>query len=168
MELSWAMKLRIAAAAAVGVLLIGLIAWPLSEPSQTSGAINHSGAATLVALALLAGSIGYFVSWPYGREVGILAPFGLAVWAVRSGSMATLIQLNPTDAQRHAVLQSLKWQPVLWLVVVAAGFAGPLLCRRIVSKPKPVEREQDSKPNPGRYLSPRNENRIPSQTREDT
>lgn len=155
MELSWAMKLRIAAAAAVGVVLIGIIAWPLSEPSQTTGAISHSGAATLLVLALLAGFIGYFVSWPHGREIGILAvPFGLAVWAVRSGSMATLIQLNPTDAERHVVVQSLRWQSVFWLVVVAAGFAGPLLCRKIVSKPTPAEREQRPKPNPGRYLSP--------------
>ncbi|UCC97637.1 MAG: hypothetical protein JSW66_17555 [Phycisphaerales bacterium] len=155
MELSWVMKLRIAAAAAVGAVLIGIFAWPLSEPSQTSGAINQSGAAALLALALLAGFIGYFVSWPYGREIGILAvPFGLAVWAVRSGSMATLMQLNPTDAQRNAVVQSLRWQPVFWLVVVAAGFVGPLLCRKIVSKPRPAERGQGSKPNPGTYLSP--------------
>jgi hypothetical protein len=149
------MKLRIAAAAAVGVALIGIFAWPLSEPSQTTGAITHSGAAILLALGLAAGFIGFFVSWPYGREIGILAvPFGLAVWAVRSGTMAGLIQLNPTDVQRHAVVQSLRWQPVFWLVLVAAGFVGPLLCMKILSKPKPAEREQGKKPNPGLYLSP--------------
>jgi len=155
MELSWAMKLRIAAAAAVGVALIGILAWPATMPSETSGAINFSGAVTLAALALLAGFIGFFVSWPYGREIGILAaPFGLAVWAVRSGSMAALMQLNPSDTERLAVLQSLKWQPVLWLVVVAAGFAGPLLCQRKLSKPEPAEQKRGSRPNPGRHLSP--------------
>ena len=62
MELSWAMKLRIAAAAAVGVVLIGILAWPVTMPSETSGAIDFSGAVTLLALALLAGFIGFFVS----------------------------------------------------------------------------------------------------------
>ena len=155
MELSWATKLRIAAAAAVGVVLIGILAWPATGPSETSGAVDLSGAATLLALALLAGFVGFFVSWPYGREIGILAvPFGLAVWAVRSGSMATLMQLNPSDTARLAVLHSLKWQPVLWLVVVAAGFAGPLLCQRKLSKPESAGQKPDSKPNPGKYLSP--------------
>ena len=155
MELSWAMKLRIAAAAVVGMILIGILAWPATVPSESSGAVNLSGAATLVALALLAGFIGFFVSWPYGREIGILAvPFGLAVWAVRSGSMATLMQLNPSDTARLAVLHSLKWQPVLWLVVVAAGFAGPLLCQRLLLKPEPAGQKQGSKLNPGRYLGP--------------
>ena len=155
MELSWAMKLRIAAAAAVGVVLIGILAWPVTMPSETSGAISVSSAVTLLALALLAGFIGFFVSWPYGREIGILAaPFGLAVWAIRAGTMGMLMQLNPAQAERLAVLQSLKWQPVLWLVVVGAGFAGPLLCQSIFSKAQPVEQKADSKPNPVKYFSP--------------
>jgi hypothetical protein len=155
MELSWAMKLRIAAAAAVGVVLIGILSWPLTAPSETTGAISHTGAFVLLVLALLAGAAGYFVSWPYGREIGILAvPFGLAVWAVRSGSVAALMQANPTAAQRLALLQSFKWQPVFWLVVVAAGFAGPLLCRRILSSPKPDQDKKESKVSFGKYLNP--------------
>ena len=39
MELSWPMKLRIAAAAAVGVLLIGILAWPMAEPFSRVGAM---------------------------------------------------------------------------------------------------------------------------------
>jgi len=155
MELSWTTKLRIAAAAAVGIVLIGILAWPFSTPSETSGVVDLGGVALLLALALLAGFIGFFVSWPYGREIGILAvPFGLAVWAVRSGSMAALMQFNPSDTERLAVLHSLKWQPVLWLAVVAAGFVGPVLCQRIYSKPEPAGRQPASKPNPGKYLSP--------------
>lgn len=155
MELSWAMKLRIAAAAAVGVVLIGILAWPVTMPSETSGAISVSSAVTLLALALLAGFIGFFVSWPYGREIGILAaPFGLAVWAIRAGTMGMLMQLNPGQAERLAVLQSLKWQPVVWLVVVGAGFAGPLLCQNRFSKAQPVAQKADSKPNPVKYFSP--------------
>ena len=149
MELSWLMKLRIAAAAGVGVVLIYMVARPLAVSSETI-----SGRAALVAIAFLAGVIGYFVSWPYGREIGILAvPSGLAVWAVRSGSMATLIQLNPTVAQRQALVASLKWEPFFWLAIVAAGFAGALLGQKIRSSPKLKETQQESNSRPGKYLN---------------
>ncbi|MFH1717660.1 MAG: hypothetical protein ABIF19_09940 [Planctomycetota bacterium] len=135
MELSWVMKLRIAAAAAVGIALIGVLAWPLAESSAASGSVNYGGAAILVLLAFAAGLAAFFLSWPYGWEIGILAaPFGLAFWAVRSGSMADLIRLNPTVAQRQALVASLRLEPIFWLLIVAAGFAGPLLCRALLSK----------------------------------
>ncbi len=161
MELSWPIKLRIAAAAAPGVVLIGILAWPMAVPSEPFGAVRASdlslgGAIILVILACLAGFIAYFVSWPYGREIGILAaPAGLAVWAVRSGSMTTLIQLNPTEAQRQALLTTLKWDSIFWLAVVAAGFAGVLLAQKILSSPRPDEAQEktDSKPiNPPRWI----------------
>jgi len=154
MELSWTMKLRIAAAAAVGVILIGILAWPLAAPSEMTGAISPGGAVTVVLLALLAGLIAYFVSWPHGREIGILAvPFGLTVWAVRSGTMAALVQLNPTDAERQSLLESLRWQSLFWLVVVAAGFVGPMLCQKVLSRKKNLAQEQKSKFKPVKHLS---------------
>jgi hypothetical protein len=81
------MKLRIAAAAAVGVVVIGVLAWPLAEPAEPFEAVRMSnlgagGAAILLALAFAVGLVGYFISWPHGREIGILAvPAGLAIWA---------------------------------------------------------------------------------------
>ena len=39
MELSWPMKLRIAAAAGVGVVLIGIVGWPLAVPTDPFGAV---------------------------------------------------------------------------------------------------------------------------------
>ena len=153
MELSWPMKLRIAAAAAVGVLLIGILAWPFAEPFGAVKAMGSNGAVVLVVLAFAAGFIGYFVSWPYGRQIGILAaPSGLAIWAVRSGSMAGLIQLNPTAAQRLALVASLKWEPFFWLVVVAAGFAGVLIAEKLGPNKKLVAQEK-SKARPGEYLN---------------
>ena len=155
MELSWSMKLRIAAAAAVGIVLIGIFSWPVTSPSEMTGAVSFSSALTLALLSLLAGFVGFFVSWPYGREIGILAaPFGLAVWAVRSGTMATLLQANPGGSDRIAVLQSLKWQPVLWLIIVAAGFAGPLLFQKMFIKTRPSKQKAQSRPNPVKHLSP--------------
>lgn len=159
MELSWLMKLRIAAAAAAGVVLIGILAWPMVTPSELvtvvrAGTISVGGRVTLVILAFLAGLIGYFVSWPYGREIGILAvPSGLAIWAVRSGSMASLMQFEPTVAQRQALLTALRWEPIFWLVVVAAGFIGVLLGQKI--RPSLKLKETQEKPNskPGKYLN---------------
>ena len=154
MELSWAMKLRITAAAAVGVVFIGILGWQLANPNATTGSVGPGGIVTLVIFALIAGLIGYFVSWPHGREIGILAaPFGLAVWSVRSGSMASLMQLHPTAGQRLEVIASLKWEPLVWLVIVAAGCAGPLLGWKFLSKKKTSEKKAESKPNPIKYLN---------------
>jgi len=159
MELSWPMKLRIAAAVAIGVVLIGILAWPMAVPSEPLGAVRASdlglgGAITLVMLAFLAGFIAYFVSWPYGREIGILAaPSGLAVWAVRCGSMTTLMQLNPTEVQRQALLTTLKWDSIFWLAVVAAGFAGVILGQKILSSPRPDETQEKSNSKPTKYLN---------------
>ena len=159
MELSWPIKLRIAAAAAAGVVLIGILAWPMAAPSEPFGAMRASdlsigGAIILVILACLAGFIAYFVSWPYGREIGILAaPAGLAVWAVRCGSMTNLIQLNPTEAQRQALLTTLKWDSIFWLAVVAAGFAGVLLAQKILSSPSPDEAQEKTESKPIKYLN---------------
>ncbi len=161
MELSLVMRLRIAAAVATGVVLIGILAWPLAASPEPLAAVRASdmspgGAITLVVLAFLAGLIAYFVSWPYGREIGILAvPSGLAVWAVRCGSMTTLIQLNPTEAQRQALLTTLKWDSIFWLAVVAAGFAGVLLGQKILSSTRldKAQEKTDSKPiNPPRRI----------------
>lgn len=154
MELSWMMKLRIAAAAAVGVVLIGIIAWPLATPSQTTGAVSLGGGAAIVLLALLTGLIAYFVSWPHGWEIGILAvPFGLTVWAVRCGTVAALLQLNPTDVERQSLFTSLRWQSVFWLVVIAAGFVGPLLCHTIFSRKKGSPQQQEPKSSPIKHLT---------------
>jgi len=153
MELSWPMKLRIAAAATVGVLLIGVLAWPMAEPFGRVRAMGFSNAVILVVLAFVAGLIGYFVSWPFGREIGILAvPSGLTIWAVRSGSMAGLIQLNPTVDQRMALVTTLKWEPFFWLAIVAAGFAGVLLAMKL-SPNKHMANQEESKSGPYKYLN---------------
>jgi len=159
MELSLPMRLRIAAAVATGVVLIGILAWPLAASSEPlaavrAGDIGPGGAITLVVLAFLTGFIAYFVSWPHGREIGILAvPSGLAIWGVRSGSMTTLMQLNPTAAQRQALLTTFKWDSIFWLVIVAAGFAGVLLGQKILSSPRPAEKQKKSDSKPAQYLN---------------
>ena len=132
MELSWLTKLRIAAVIAVGVGLIGILAWPLAAPldpfgpvSIAAGTITFGKAVALVPLAFFVGLVSYFLSWPYGREIGVIGvPAGLSVWAIRSGSIADVMQLSPTLSQRQALFLSLKWEPIFWLAIVAVGFLG--------------------------------------------
>lgn len=154
MELSWLMKLRIAAVAAVGAALIYGVGWQLAGSPDRTGDMAYGSAAPLVALAFVAGLIGYFVSWPYGREIGILAaPFGLAVWAFRSGSMANLIQQSPTTAQRQELVASLRFEPIFWLVVVAAGFAGVLLGQKLRPSLKLKELKEEPDSSSSKYLN---------------
>ncbi len=156
MELSFLMKVRIAAAAAVGVVLIGILAWPLVAPVEALGAVlagnmDFGDKIILAGLAILAGFATYFLSWPYGREIGILAvPAGLAVWAVRSCTVASLIQQSPALAQRQQFFAALKWEGLFWLAIVAAGFLGVLLAQRISSqraKPYECPKKSGSKAN---------------------
>lgn len=137
MELSWVNKLRIALVAALGFAVIGLFAWPIAAPADPLAPVRAAGAGlsgtvVLLAFAFGLGFIGYFVTWPHGREIGILTvPFGLVVWAVRSGPMRVLTQANPLPAEREALLQSLRFEPVYWLLLVAAGFAGVMAAQHL-------------------------------------
>jgi hypothetical protein len=137
MELTWINKLRIAAVAALGVVVIGLLAWPLAAPADPlspvrAWGIGPLGTVTLLVLALGVGFAGYFIAWPHGREIGILTvPFGLLVWAGRSGPMRVLTQASSQPDQREALASSLRFEPLYWLLIVAAGFAGVLLAQRL-------------------------------------
>jgi hypothetical protein len=157
------MKLRIVASAAVGVLIIGFFARPLArmEPlgalSIAAGTLSGAGAVALLCLAFVTGLLAYFASWPYGPQIGVLAvPCGLAIWAGRSGTMAALIQAKApltgqeqekivaTFNQRQALLGALTWESLFWLVVMAAGCAGVLVGRKILSQPSQRQPKKDT------------------------
>jgi hypothetical protein len=158
MELSWLMKLRIAGAAVVGVVLVGIVSWPSHAMIDPFGSvllqdIGTDGAVTLLIMAFLAGLISYFAAWPYGREIGILAvPFGLCIWAVRAGSMGALMQLNPMENERFAVLGALRWEPAFWLLVVVCGFAGVSLGQRIAARLKKQRNAGKINYNPEKFI----------------
>ena len=138
MELTWINKLRIVGVAVLGMVLIGILAWPLAAPYDPlmpvrAGSIGVSGTIVLLLLAFAVGLAGYFVAWPHGREIGILGvPFALSAWAVRSGPMQTLTQALDKPAEREALLDSLRFEPVYWLLVVASGFLGVLAAQHLV------------------------------------
>ncbi len=135
--IAWPVKLKVVAALLVGIILIGFLA-PLGPAAEPFGVISvpaFGGAAVLIGLAVLTGFISYFISWPNGRDIGILAvPAGLAVWAVRGGNMEELTRLAPTLAQRQAMFAAIKWEPIFWLAIVAAGFGGVLIGQYLVSR----------------------------------
>jgi len=132
-------RLRIVGAMAVGAALLGLLGWPVAKPADPLGAITLLGGditifemATGGLLAFLAGTIGYFVCHPYGRRIGPLAgPTGLAVWALRSGDMSSLLQMNYTLTQRQALYAGLRWEGFFWLAIVAASYLGVVVADRL-------------------------------------
>ncbi|UCG56150.1 MAG: hypothetical protein JSU70_14910 [Phycisphaerales bacterium] len=158
MELSWRVKLRIAVTAALGVVLIGILAWPLAAPSDPLGPARagNLGSGGFMALLLLAFSLGlaaYFLCWPHGREIAVLAvPSGLAVWAIRSGSVAAMVQQNPGYIQRQMLFRGMMWEPVAWLLVVAAGFGGVLLGQKLSGNPERAGVEEESRSVKNGYI----------------
>lgn len=158
MELSFVMRLRIAAAAAVGIVVIGIIGWPLTQPADPSGvvslaagAVSITEAVTCVGLAVLVGVIAYFFSWPYGREIASVAvPAGLGVWAIRSGKVAGLMQQNPSAVQRYEILHGLGFEASFWVLAVLAGLLGVFIAQKLVpagegSKATPAAKARLSK-----------------------
>jgi hypothetical protein len=161
MELTWINKLRITGVGALGVVLIGLLAWPLAAPNDPllpvrAWSIGFLGTITLLALAFWIGFAGYFMAWPHGREIGILGvPFGLAVWAGRSGPMSTLTQAFTGPSERQALLHSLRFEPFYWLLLVAVGFAGVIVAQRLRpgSRPLPSLSQLKASCKPGNYVN---------------
>lgn len=137
MELTWINKLRIAAVAALGIVVIGILAWPLAAPQDPlmpvrASSISLPGTLLLLALAFGIGFTGYFIAWPHGREIGILGvPFGLTIWAGRTGPMQTLTQTYTETTERAALVRTLSIEPFYWLLLVAVGFAGVLVAQRL-------------------------------------
>lgn len=164
MELTWMHKLRITAVALLGILVIGLLAWPLAAPANPLSPVRASnlgvlGTLILLVLAFGLGFAGYFAAWPYGREIGVLAvPFGLAIWAGRCGPMRVLMQAHPQAFEREALAWSLRFEAVYWLLIVGAGFAGVLIAQLLAPPASHVPREQPDPmpgPDPQRHFAPR-------------
>ncbi len=156
MELTWPIKLRIALVSAVGVAVISLYYWPKVAPadpfgvvSLVSGTISAGDAMVLLAMAFGIGLVSYFLSWPYGSSIGILAvPAGLAVWAVRGGNMGTLMQLNTTVERREQLFAIMRWEPLLWLAIIGAGFLGVYVGLHFIRPAMPAEAGKNAKQNP--------------------
>ena len=143
MELTWPIKIRIFAALMVGVVLLGVLGWQMVAPQEPMGVVAmRNGDLSIVdiivcvALALLAGFISYFLCKPFGLQLAILAaPGGMAIWAIRTGSMTSLLQVDAYSVEfRRSVYSSLRWEALLWLVIVAAGFIGVQIADKLTHR----------------------------------
>ena len=145
-ELTWPIRLRIAIVAAVGIAVIGIYCWPMVAPAEpfgvvsvVNGMISAGDAIELAALAFGIGLVCYFLSWPYGSRIGILAvPAGLAIWAARGGDMGELMQLNSSIVSRQQFFSAFCWEPLLWLGIVIAGFLGVFVASQIIHPAEPA------------------------------
>lgn len=140
MELTWPMRLRIAAAMGIGAILVGFICWPCAAPDDPfgivdAGNLDKAELVRIFIIAFICGFFAYFASWPFGKQIAVLAaPTGLAVWSIRDGSMGKLLQVNSTVDQRLAIFQALRWEAFLWIAVVLVSFGGVYLAAILSGK----------------------------------
>jgi hypothetical protein len=150
MELSWLSRLRLTLAVATGIILVCIVARPLAAPMDPYSPVTlfqHRIALetvlTIAGLAFAAGFIAYFASWPYGREMAVVAaPAGLAAIAFRSGSIADLMRMYPAAADRIAAYSAFRYEGFIWLAIIVAGIAGGLVARLVripTSRPNAVD-----------------------------
>ena len=112
-----------------------------------TGQISFLDIIICIISAYLLGVLACVVSYPYGLQIAPLAvPAGLAIWALRTGDMTSLLQRNYTLAQREVLYGMLKWEGFVWLAIVAAGYAGVLSAHKL-HKFKPSWLEEKKKDN---------------------
>lgn len=153
MELSWISKIRITVVMGLGCVVIGLLFWPAISPSDPAGLTTISnlslfqGVLLLVVSAAL-GFVSYFLAWPYGCEIGLLAvPAGLALWGLRSGSVAQTLAVVAEPQARMELFHTMRFESLLWLVVVYAGWSGVQLAKKV--RPNPMLPILKMVPKPG-------------------
>ena len=157
MELTFLMKIRIAAVIVVGVLIIGFGAFGLVKPdtpldaiSLFSGNISMIDIAGCAGLAFLTGVIAYLVAYPYGKQIGPLAAAaGLAAWTFRSGTMASLMQVNTAADIRKQIYTQSQLESILWIGIIAAGLLGTFAASKLLSL-KEAQTPDPLTPKPGK------------------
>ncbi len=134
-----AFAVRTIIAFCIGIVLLGVLPWPLIAPADKLmpitfyvGSVNAAEIVLFAAMSFVNGLIAYFLTWPYGREIGFLAPAaGLGFWSLRSGQLGALIQYDPSVASRQAIYSAMRFEGLIWLAVAAAGFAAVLIAHKI-------------------------------------
>jgi len=152
MELSWVSKIRIWLVMALGAVVIGVLDWSAIKPDDPVGLVNLHNlsamhGALLLLIAAILGFIGFFLAWPYGCEIGLLAaPAGLAIWALRSASVSKTLALTPDIQARQDLFTSMRFESLYWLAVVYAGWGGVQLAKKL--RPNPTLPILEALPTP--------------------
>jgi len=139
---SFLTRVRAGLVMGIGVVILGVIAWPFLKPALPltgitlyEGDISVLDAVICLVLAFLSGLISYFVATPYGRQLAPLAaPSGMAYIAFRSGDMLSLINVNHTLKERIDLYAALKWEGFFFIAIVAAGYLGVLTAMKLSGK----------------------------------
>ncbi|MBN2375650.1 MAG: hypothetical protein JXD22_04575 [Sedimentisphaerales bacterium] len=122
-------KIKMALVLAVGGVVFGTVGWALVRPEQPGGAftvvMGGKAAGVLLSMAALgvvvclAGSV---IGTVHGRYIGQMAiPAGLTVWAIRTGSMDSLLLSHSSVASRASMFHGLMFEVLIWLGVVLLG-----------------------------------------------
>jgi len=141
-NIHWLMRVRAIAAMAVGAILLGGLAWPIVRPELPTAAITLMGSTMTIPGAVLclllaygAGFIAFVAAWPAGNIFApYAAPTGMAIWAMRSGSMQQLLLDHQEAAQRQALYSALRWEGLFWLLICAAGYLGVLTASKLAGR----------------------------------
>ena len=153
MELSWLMRIRIAASLAIGAVLLGFLPWNLLRPQADdvfallSGSISAIDLLICAGLAFATGFLSSAICTPYGAQIGIIAaPAGLAVWGLRSAPLSKFFQMVPAVQNRIQVYSKLKFESFIWLAIAICGFLGAITADKIFRR-KTVELPDEIKPS---------------------
>jgi len=139
MELSWLTRAKVTAVLVLGIVVWGVPLWHFVTLDDPMGAVTLSGhistthIAMTIGIAFAVGFAAYFIAWPYGREIGILAvPAGLAAWAARSGDMAELMRTHADVVQRQTLYRSLSLEGFVWFAIAAVGYCGVMIAAKLI------------------------------------
>ncbi len=144
LELSWLMRFRIVAALSVGIVLVGFFGYRFIAPADATypagllaGSVTIVGIFYCCVLAFLSGFFASALSVPYGRQLGPLAaPAGLCFWALRTGSLSTLLQGGSVDFRIH-VYSLMRYSGFVWFCVIAFGLLGSFALLRLFPQRSP-------------------------------
>ena len=136
MELSWISRIKITIVVALGVLVYAVAFWNWFEPADPYGAVvfsfGFSKLAVLMAVGFGLGLVSYFIGWPFGRQIGVLAvPAGICAIGIRSGSVFNMVLHTSGEAGRVAIYRTLWWDGAIWVLLAAAGYLGVLAGEKI-------------------------------------
>ncbi len=123
-------KLKIALVLAVSGVVFGTVGWALVRPEEPGGAVSvlMGGRTAGVLLSMFALGVvvclaGSVIGTVNGRHIGQIAiPAGLTVWAMRTGSMDSLLMTHSSAAARAAMFHGLMFEVLIWLAVVLLGY----------------------------------------------
>lgn len=130
--ITWPVRIRILVSALLGIIIIGVLAWPLVKPVDQVDVINIKSVPKIIitlAITFVTTLLSYLLTFPQGSRIAIITvPFGLSVWAVKTANIGDNFGSIDTSAGRIDFYNSLIAEPILWLLIISSGFLAVYLC----------------------------------------